>query len=369
LVNPHRKTLYIPALAPLASLETDAKVLKERKPDGSLPSAWESLSEPEREQLMKIHLDESEGLTTDQRAAAIELIARRAGAFAVDPGKPNRTHLLEVEIELLPGARPHRHAPSRQGPVGRRITDDATDEMEKNDVIRKSNGPWASRTVLVAKKTGEARFCSDLRDLNAKMVIQDTPLPRCDDAIERLAGAPWDPKSPGKPPTGRKFKMFHTLDLASGFWCLPIKEEHKERTAFVTERGKFEWNFLPFGLNCGPSYMQRLIEAALQGLSFEICCPYLDDVAIWASGATKQDCFDQAMERLDLVLERFEWAGLTAKASKCFLFSDTVEYLGHQIGPDGVSVHPDKQEAVSKISADDINSLETVRSFLGLTGY
>ena len=368
-VNPLRKDIYTAELTPLGRVEVDHYVLRERQPTDSPTSAWDALTELEREQLLKATVDEKAGLSEEQRQAAYELLARRVGAFAMDPNKPNRTHLLEVEIDLIPGARPHRHAPSRHGPEGHRITDAAVGEMLANGTIRRGTGPWASRTVLVAKKTGEARFCVDLRDLNSKMVVQDTPLPRCDDSIERLAGAPWDEHSPGKPPTGRKFKMFHTLDLAAGFWCLPIKEEHKERTGFVTERGKFEWNFLPFGLCSGPSYMQRLIEAALQGLSYEICMPYLDDVAIWASGATQKDCFEQAMERLDWVLQRFEWAGLSAKPKKCTFFAESCEYLGHLIGPDGVAVHPDKAEAVSRIKATDINSLESVRSFLGLLGY
>ena len=369
VVNPFRRDVYTSELTPLGSVDSDHYVLRERQPDGSQMSAWDALSELEREQLMKAVVDKEAKLTPPMRKAAYDLLARRVGAFAMDPMKPNRTHLLEVEIDLQPGSRPHRHAPSRHGQEGHRITDAAVDEMLANGIIRRGTGAWASRTVLVAKKSGEARFCVDLRDLNSKMVVQDTPLPRCDDSIERLAGAPWDKFSPGKAPTGRQFKMFHTLDLASGFWCLPIKEEHKERTGFVTERGKFEWNFLPFGLCSGPSYMQRVIEATLQGLSYEICMPYLDDVAIWASGATQKDCFDQAMERLDWVLERFEWAGLTAKPKKCNFFAETVEYLGHMIGPEGVSVHPDKCEAVSRIKATDINSLEAVRSFLGLVGY
>ena len=48
-----------------------------------------------------------------------------------------------------------------------------------------------------------------------------------------------------------------TLDLASGFWTLPIREEDKHLTAFVTHRQKYEFNYLPFGINSGPSYMVR----------------------------------------------------------------------------------------------------------------
>ena len=60
--------------------------------------------------------------------------------------------------------------------------------------------------------------------------------------------------------------LYHTLDLTAGFWNLPVKESHRERLAFVTSKGKWEFNVLPFGLMTGPSYMQRMIEATLVGL-------------------------------------------------------------------------------------------------------
>ena len=75
------------------------------------------------------------------------------------------------------------------------------------------------------------------------------------------------------------------------------------------------------------------------------------------------------MERLELVLERLEWANLRAKPSKCHLFATSVDYLGHVCSRDGVSLDPKKISAVSSINPRSINNLETVRSFLGLAGY
>ena len=58
--------------------------------------------------------------------------------------------------------------------------------MEANGIIRKSNSYWGSRVVLVKKKGSETRFCIDYRDLNRKLVTLDSPIPRCDEAIDRL---------------------------------------------------------------------------------------------------------------------------------------------------------------------------------------
>jgi hypothetical protein len=327
---------------------------------GDAENAYELLTDEQRALINQITIDEAGELTSKQRTRLLNLVARRIRAFSTDGKTPGFTHLLEVSLDLVEGAQPFRHAPTRLGEAGSKIADEAIDDMERHGIIRKSNSPWASRVVLVKKKSGEPRFCIDLRDLNSRLKIQDTPLPRCDDAIDqlgkataKLGGATW----------------FHTLDLTAGFWTLPIKESHKERLAFVTQRGKWEFNKLPFGLASGPSYMQRLMEATLQGLAWEVCLPYLDDVAIWASGDDPDSAFEQALERLDMVLERFEWAGLTAKAKKCHLFGTRVEYLGHICSREGVSLDPSKINAVKDMDPTRLQTLEDVRSFLGLVGY
>ena len=128
--------------------------------------------------------------------------------------------------------------------------------------------------MLVKKKSGEIRFCIDFRDLNSKLKYLDSPIPLTVEAIDRLSSGNGDPKS----------MFLSTLDLASGFWCLPIREEDKGLTAFTTGRSKYEFNYLPFGVQSGPSYMCRLMDAVLQGLSYEVCMPYLDDVGVWSTG-------------------------------------------------------------------------------------
>jgi hypothetical protein len=219
--------------------------------------------------------------------------------------------------------------------------------------------------VLVQKKGGETRFCIDYRDLNSKLETLDSPIPRCDEAIDRLASGSGSPDS----------LWLSTADLAAGFWTLPIAEADKPLTAFVTHRQKYEWNYLPFGVQSGPSYMCRLMDAALQGLAWEVCMPYLDDVAVWSTGtgATPEErsdsSFDQMIERLDLVLERLAWAGLSAKASKCVFFATKAAYLGHVISRQGLGMDPAKVSAVRDIDPTKIRTLEAIRSFLGLCSY
>ena len=404
VTNFTHRTRSIGSLIPVCQIEFESIVVHDRRssPDDT---TWKRLPPKTRRALEKISIDATGLLSPEQRVRALDLVARHHAAFSTDSKVPGATHLIEVSIDLKPGALPFRHAPSRTGTVGEKIINDAVSDMEAHGIIRKSTSQWASRVVLVSKKSSpDPRFCVDLRDLNSRLVVLDTPLPRCDDAIDRLGvaserkpapGSAESADAPGKlssatarPPglagtTGTdaidsapralqllsKNLLYHTLDLTAGFWNLPVKESHRERLAFVTSRGKWEFNVLPFGLMSGPSYMQRMIEATLVGLTWELCLPYLDDVIIWANGDTEEEAFEQSMERLELVLERLEWAGLRAKPSKCFLFTDSVDYLGHVCSRKGVSLDPKKISAVASINPRSINNLETVRSFLGLAGY
>ena len=76
----------------------------------------------------------------------------------------------------------------------------------------------------------------DYREINARTRRDAYPLPRIDETLDALSGAQW----------------FSTLDLASGYNQVPMAEPDKEKTAFCTPFGLFEFNRMPFGLLFGP---------------------------------------------------------------------------------------------------------------------
>ena len=65
--------------------------------------------------------------------------------------------------------------------------------------------------------------------------------------------------------------LFTTSDLASGYWQVEVDADHKDKTAFSTSKGHFEFNIMPFGLTNAPATFQRLIECTLSGLSGMHC--------------------------------------------------------------------------------------------------
>ena len=71
-----------------------------------------------------------------------------------------------------------------------------------------------------------------------------------------------------------------TLDLASGYWQVELAPDAREKSAFSTHRGLFEFTRMPFGLCNAPATFQRLMQVILTGLEGKSCFVYLDDILV-----------------------------------------------------------------------------------------
>ena len=127
-----------------------------------------------------------------------------------------------------------------------------------------SKSPWASPIVLVQKKDGTTRFCADYRKRNDVTRKDAYPLPRIDTALDTLAGSKW----------------FSTLDLLNSYWQVELEERARQKTAFCTTEGLFQFRVMPFGLCNTPATFQRLMDLVLAGLQWSHCLVYLDDVVV-----------------------------------------------------------------------------------------
>ena len=77
---------------------------------------------------------------------------------------------------------------------------------------------------------------------------------------------------------------------------------------------------MPMGTKNSRSTFQRCMEAALHGLQWITCLIYLDNVVVFASS------FEEHLERVDVVLDRIEMAGLKLKTEKCHIFNESVHF-------------------------------------------
>ena len=339
LMNPTDSPIVIKKGTILGTFEPVDEVKEDTK---SSHSVGKNKNLPEQLQIL---LDKSsKRLDRAQKGKLKETLRDYQDVFALNEEDMGFTDTVEHQINT-DGSRPIKQRMRRLPQTMAEEADRQIDDMLKRGVIEKSNSPWASGVVLVKKKDGSYRFCVDYRALNDVTVKDAYPLPKIDETLDSLAGAKW----------------FSTLDLYSGYWQVGMDSSDKAKTAFITRKGLFQFRVLPFGLCNAPATFERLMEAVLAGLQWDICLIYLDDIITFGRN------FDEAVENLKKVMERLRGAGLKLKPKKCELFAKSVPFLGHIISDEGVATDPEKIKAVQDWPVP-INQTE-IRSFLGLCGY
>lgn len=282
-------------------------------------------------------------LDANLRQRFMSLLKEHEHLFANPGAGLGHTDVVEHEINTG-NARPVRQNPYRNSITERQTIQDQAAEMLEKGVIRESSSPWSSPVVLVCKD-GAWRFCVDYRKLNAVTKKDVHPLPRVDDVVDRLQGS----------------HFFSTLDMASGYWQVPIKEADKEKTAFSTGHGLYEFNVVPFGLCNAPAKFQRMINKVLACQLWKVCLAYLDDIIVFSQTT------DEHLRDLKNVLGALVSAGFRLQPKKCHIAADSIKYLGHII--DGRSATPDPNNIRAIEQAMPLKNVKQVRSFLGLCNY
>lgn len=254
------------------------------------------------------------------------------------------TKLVKHHIET-PGAEPIRLPPFRKSFVERGELNNITQDLKAKDIIRDSNSPWASPVVLVRKRDGSWRFCVDWRKLNKVTKKDSSPIPRIDDTLDRLSDA----------------RYFTKIDLTSGYYQVELDEESKEKTAFVTPDGHYEFNRLGMGLCNAPATFQRLMYKVLGNLMWKHSMAYLDDIVIFSKS------FDDHLLHIEQVLQKLREAGLKLKPRKCSIGQQRLQYLGHIVDSQGVRPDPANIEALTNYPVP--TNVKKVQQFLGICGY
>ena len=217
----------------------------------------------------------------------------------------------------------------------------------RRELYSLQRAPGHHRFCLSKRKDGSTRFSVDQRKLNSVTHKDAYPLSHINDTLESLSDSKW----------------FSTIDLLSGYWQVGMAESDKEKTAFITHDGLFEFNVMPFGLCNAPATFQRLMNLSLSGMLWSECLVYLDDIIIFVCTFEEHLCHLTSV----LELERLRAVNLKAKLSKCNFLQQQVHYLGHVISPNGIATDPSKTERITGWPTPQ--NVQEVQQFLGLVSY
>lgn len=302
--------------------------------------------------LQDLDLDACE-VSEDWKNKLLDLLVEHESTFSrgkMDCGEAtdfvHKIHLVDEKPFRLPY---RRVAPSHYDKLRTVLSD-----MEEKGIIRKSQSEYASPLVLVWKKNGDLRICTDFRWLNAKTVKDAHPLPHQADALAALGGN----------------AFFSTMDLTSGFYNVPLYEEHKKYTAFSSPFGLHEYNRLPQGLSNSPATFMRMMLSIFGDENFTSLLCYLDDLMVFAPSERV------ALERLEMVFTRLARHNLKLAPKKCQFLRKSVRFLGHVVSGSGIQTDPEKVKAINDIQTIDLMeadgvtpSQKSIRSFLGMIMY
>ena len=293
------------------------------------------------------HLNQIEygkNLNEEQRAAIAQLIEKYEHLFSKNQYDIGQTSITEHKINTLDSVPIKSHPYKTPMHVKKEIRKQV-DDMLKHNIIEESESPWSSPVVLVKKKNDTYRFCVDFRKVN-KVTCKDAfPLPLMDDALQAFNGA----------------MFLSTLDMSKAYHQVRMCEKDKEKTAFCTYDGLYQFKVMPYGLTNAPGTFQRLMNKILKDFAWNKCLIYLDDVFIYTM------TFLEHLEALEGILKKIEAAKLKLQPSKCHFATNKVKFLGHLITDKGILPDPDKCTVISELNPP--TNVTEVKSFMGMTSY
>ena len=157
-----------------------------------------------------------------------------------------RTSVITHHIDTG-DAKPFRQGLRRHPQAYLDVIDTEISKMETAGVVEAASFPWVSNVIVVAKHDNTPRITLDYRQLNNLTYKDSYPLPNIADCLDAFNGA----------------SCFAVLDLRSSFYQVPLAEEDRDKTAFITRRGQWRFRSLPMGLCNSLGTFQCLMDVVL----------------------------------------------------------------------------------------------------------
>ena len=147
------------------------------------------------------------------------------------------------------------------------------------------------------------RFCVDYRKLNKVTKKDSFPLPLIADTLDSLSGT----------------SVYSTFDMKAGYWQIELDPSAREKSAFVTHNGLYEFLVMPFGLTNSGARFQRLMGHILRGLKYRFALIYIGDIIIFSRSV------EEHLVHLEEVFRRLRQANVKLNPKKCSFVKQKVE--------------------------------------------
>ncbi|KAI5355346.1 hypothetical protein L3X38_008241 [Prunus dulcis] len=216
------------------------------------------------------------------------------------------------------------------------------EKLQTIGFIREATYPvWLANSVMVRKSSGGWRMCQDYTDLNKACPKDSFPLPRIDQLVDATAG----------------HELLSFMDAYSGYNQIFMHPPDSEHTAFITDKGLYCYNVMPFGLkNAGATY-QRLVNKIFAGYIGNIMEVYVDDMLV------KSRTAEDHLHNLSIMFSILKDYRMRLNPKKCAFGVSSGKFLGFMISQRGIEANPEKIKAII-----DMERPKTTKDIQSLTG-
>ena len=256
---------------------------------------------------------------------------------SVMDGKP-------FSIKLQDGAKPFSCLTVRR--VAEPLKPKLKEELEnlKNQgIIEEVQEPteWSSPISIQSKKGGKIRMCVDFRHLYKFVVRERYQSPTPLDVVMSL-------------PKGSMY--FTVVDAVKGYYQIPLHEESRNFTVFLSPFGRFRFTRAPFGLSSISEHYNRRISELIADLpnTFHVA----DDIII------ADNDFEEHKKNVLMFLKKCHEKGVTLNSSKFVFAQPEVTFAGFRVNESGYTIDPEMVVAIREFPEPKTRT--DLRSWYGL---
>ena len=192
-------------------------------------------------------LNDSQEIEADIFPQFVNLLYEFRDIFTHSAKDITECNVMECDLLLEDNAKPVRSRPYRLSDDMRKVVDEQLDELLETGMIAASDeSQFASPIVIVKKRDGSARFCSDMRRLNKVSKPLNHKLPLLKNIIDVT--------------TRNKAGKLSIIDLRSAYHQIKLSDKSSYQTTFVTpHRGAYRYLRLPQGHRQSSFYMSLVL--------------------------------------------------------------------------------------------------------------